>query len=105
MHVIFILIGAHLKVAGLNPVCMYQMHVLVYSTCCPQLVGYSASLFVNNLFTFFLFLFSRFNIVFLFIFLISRLYTNHVITLWYRPPELLLGEEHYGASVDMWSCG
>lgn len=35
----------------------------------------------------------------------SRLYTNRVITLWYRPPELLLGEEHYGAAVDMWSCG
>jgi cyclin-dependent kinase 12/13 len=35
----------------------------------------------------------------------SRLYTNRVITLWYRPPELLLGEEHYGPSVDMWSCG
>ncbi|XP_064401807.1 cyclin-dependent kinase 12-like isoform X2 [Halichondria panicea] len=35
----------------------------------------------------------------------SRLYTNRVITLWYRPPELLLGEEHYGPAVDMWSCG
>jgi cyclin-dependent kinase 12/13 len=35
----------------------------------------------------------------------SRLYTNHVITLWYRPPELLLGVEHYGPAVDMWSCG
>lgn len=35
----------------------------------------------------------------------SRLYTNRVITLWYRPPELLLGEEHYGPGVDMWSCG
>lgn len=23
----------------------------------------------------------------------KRLYTNRVITLWYRPPELLLGEE------------
>ena len=35
----------------------------------------------------------------------SRLYTNRVITLWYRPPELLLGEERYGPSIDMWSCG
>ena len=35
----------------------------------------------------------------------SRLYTNRVITLWYRPPELLLGAERYGPSVDMWSCG
>ena len=35
----------------------------------------------------------------------SRLYTNHVITLWYRPPELLLGQEHYGPAIDMWSCG
>jgi serine/threonine protein kinase len=32
-------------------------------------------------------------------------YTNRVITLWYRPPELLLGERHYGPSVDMWSAG
>jgi len=28
-----------------------------------------------------------------------------VITLWYRPPELLLGEERYGTSIDVWSCG
>ena len=34
-----------------------------------------------------------------------RLYTNKVITRWYRPPELLLGEEHYGPAVDIWSCG
>eukprot|EP00117_Sycon_ciliatum_P031587 scpid64551/ scgid24676/ Cyclin-dependent kinase 12; Cdc2-related kinase, arginine/serine-rich; Cell division cycle 2-related protein kinase 7; Cell division protein kinase 12 len=35
----------------------------------------------------------------------TRPYTNKVITLWYRPPELLLGEERYGPGVDMWSCG
>ncbi|KAJ9525873.1 hypothetical protein QJQ45_009251 [Haematococcus lacustris] len=34
----------------------------------------------------------------------SRL-TNRVITLWYRPPELLLGAERYGPEVDMWSVG
>ncbi|XP_063678767.1 cyclin-dependent kinase 12-like isoform X4 [Bolinopsis microptera] len=34
-----------------------------------------------------------------------RLYTNKVITRWYRPPELLLGEEHYGPAVDIWSSG
>ncbi|XP_050432560.1 cyclin-dependent kinase 12-like [Adelges cooleyi] len=34
-----------------------------------------------------------------------RLYTNKVVTLRYRPPELLLGEEKYGPSVDIWSCG
>ena len=28
-----------------------------------------------------------------------------VITLWYRPPELLLGEERYGPAIDVWSCG
>ena len=28
-----------------------------------------------------------------------------VITLWYRPPELLLGEEKYGPEIDVWSCG
>ena len=31
--------------------------------------------------------------------------TNRVITLWYRPPELLLGATQYGQSVDMWSAG
>lgn len=31
--------------------------------------------------------------------------TNKVITLWYRPPELLLGCESYGKEVDMWSAG
>ncbi|GMS89526.1 hypothetical protein PENTCL1PPCAC_11701, partial [Pristionchus entomophagus] len=35
----------------------------------------------------------------------ERPYTNRVITLWYRPPELLLGEEHYGPAVDVWSAG
>lgn len=34
-----------------------------------------------------------------------RPYTNKVITLWYRPPELLLGEERYGPAIDIWSCG
>ena len=32
-------------------------------------------------------------------------YTNRVITLWYRPPELLLGSTKYGAEVDIWSAG
>ncbi len=34
----------------------------------------------------------------------GRKYTNRVITLWYRPPELLLGANEYGPSVDMWSA-
>jgi len=32
-------------------------------------------------------------------------YTNRVITLWYRPPELLFGTTVYGPEVDMWSAG
>lgn len=32
-------------------------------------------------------------------------YTNRVITLWYRPPELLFGATVYGPEVDMWSAG
>lgn len=32
-------------------------------------------------------------------------YTNRVITLWYRSPELLLGETVYGPEVDVWSAG
>ncbi|XP_060172573.1 protein IMPAIRED IN BABA-INDUCED STERILITY 1-like [Lycium barbarum] len=31
--------------------------------------------------------------------------TSRVVTLWYRPPELLLGSTDYGASVDLWSIG
>lgn len=31
--------------------------------------------------------------------------TTRVVTLWYRPPELLLGACHYGVGVDMWSTG
>ncbi|KAL9233747.1 hypothetical protein vseg_008703 [Gypsophila vaccaria] len=31
--------------------------------------------------------------------------TSRVVTLWYRPPELLLGSTNYGAYVDMWSVG
>ncbi|GIY53518.1 cyclin-dependent kinase 9 [Caerostris darwini] len=32
-------------------------------------------------------------------------YTNRVVTLWYRPPELLLGERNYGPPVDVWGAG
>ncbi|XP_020276881.1 probable serine/threonine-protein kinase At1g54610 isoform X2 [Asparagus officinalis] len=31
--------------------------------------------------------------------------TSRVVTLWYRPPELLLGSTNYEASVDLWSVG
>ncbi|CAN4104968.1 unnamed protein product [Withania somnifera] len=31
--------------------------------------------------------------------------TSRVVTLWYRPPELLLGAIHYGVAVDLWSTG
>ncbi|KAH7865632.1 hypothetical protein Vadar_009120 [Vaccinium darrowii] len=31
--------------------------------------------------------------------------TSRVVTLWYRPPELLLGATDYGVSVDLWSAG
>ncbi|XP_072998644.1 probable serine/threonine-protein kinase At1g54610 [Typha latifolia] len=31
--------------------------------------------------------------------------TSKVVTLWYRPPELLLGATHYGVGVDLWSVG
>lgn len=32
-------------------------------------------------------------------------YSTRVITLWYRPPELLLGARYYDQSVDVWSAG
>lgn len=31
--------------------------------------------------------------------------TSRVVTLWYRPPELLLGSTSYGLTVDLWSAG
>ncbi|KRH92523.1 Protein kinase PCTAIRE [Pseudoloma neurophilia] len=34
-----------------------------------------------------------------------RSLTKDVITLWYRPPELLLGCEIYNSSIDIWSYG
>ncbi len=35
----------------------------------------------------------------------SNRYTNRVVTLWYRPPELLLGERNYGPAIDLWGAG
>lgn len=32
-------------------------------------------------------------------------YTNRVVSLWYRPPEILLGGTDYGPEVDVWSAG
>ena len=31
--------------------------------------------------------------------------TREVITIWYRPPELLLGVDDYGSEIDIWSAG
>ncbi|XP_062115850.1 probable serine/threonine-protein kinase At1g54610 [Humulus lupulus] len=31
--------------------------------------------------------------------------TSRVVTLWYRPPELLLGATIYGVGIDLWSAG
>ncbi|KAK8686346.1 hypothetical protein V6N13_125371 [Hibiscus sabdariffa] len=35
----------------------------------------------------------------------QRPLTSRVVTLWYRPPELLLGATYYGVGVDLWSAG
>ncbi|KAE8686868.1 putative serine/threonine-protein kinase [Hibiscus syriacus] len=35
----------------------------------------------------------------------SVLMTSRVVTLWYRPPELLLGASYYGVAIDLWSAG
>eukprot|EP00924_Labyrinthula_sp_SR-Ha-C_P014851 snap_masked-scaffold_9-processed-gene-0.8-mRNA-1 protein AED:0.40 eAED:0.40 QI:0/-1/0/1/-1/1/1/0/300 len=32
-------------------------------------------------------------------------FANEIITLWYRPPEVLLGSVTYDSSVDIWSAG
>jgi len=34
-----------------------------------------------------------------------REYTHEVVTLWYRPPEILMGQPVYNAAVDVWSAG
>lgn len=35
----------------------------------------------------------------------TKYLTGNIITLWYRPPELLLGGKIYGYSADLWSFG
>ncbi|KAG0171450.1 serine/threonine protein kinase, CMGC, CDC2/CDK sub [Apophysomyces sp. BC1015] len=35
----------------------------------------------------------------------KREYTNCVVTRWYRPPELFLGDRHYTSAIDMWGIG
>jgi cyclin-dependent kinase len=32
-------------------------------------------------------------------------YTHEVVTLWYRPPDVLLGSQKYSSSIDIWSVG
>ena len=34
-----------------------------------------------------------------------RHYTQEVVTLWYRSPEVLLGEKRYTTAIDLWSFG
>jgi len=32
-------------------------------------------------------------------------YTSEVVTLWYRPPDVLMGNQTYNSTIDMWSIG
>ncbi|KAF2364555.1 Protein kinase domain [Trinorchestia longiramus] len=34
-----------------------------------------------------------------------RCYSSEVVTLWYRPPDVLFGAKLYSTSIDMWSAG
>ena len=34
-----------------------------------------------------------------------KTYTHEVVTLWYRAPEILLGQKQYSTPVDIWSIG
>lgn len=36
---------------------------------------------------------------------LERQLTQHVVTRWYRAPELITLQNHYNASIDMWSVG
>lgn len=35
----------------------------------------------------------------------TKTYSNEVVTLWYRPPDVLLGSVQYSTSIDMWGVG
>ncbi|KAF4518618.1 hypothetical protein B566_EDAN005943 [Ephemera danica] len=35
----------------------------------------------------------------------SHTYSHEVVTLWYRPPDVLLGSTHYSTSLDQWGVG
>ncbi|KAJ7999064.1 hypothetical protein DPEC_G00211530 [Dallia pectoralis] len=35
----------------------------------------------------------------------TKTYSNEVVTLWYRPPEVLLGTTEYSTPIDMWGVG
>nr|XP_039263814.1 cyclin-dependent kinase 16-like isoform X3 [Styela clava] len=35
----------------------------------------------------------------------TKTYSNEVVTLWYRPPDVLLGSTEYNQSIDMWGVG
>ncbi|PVD25313.1 hypothetical protein C0Q70_15813 [Pomacea canaliculata] len=35
----------------------------------------------------------------------TKTYSNEVVTLWYRPPDVLLGSTEYSTSIDMWGVG
>lgn len=35
----------------------------------------------------------------------SRTFSHDVVTLWYRPPDVLLGSTNYSSSLDMWGVG
>ena len=35
----------------------------------------------------------------------TKTYSNEVVTLWYRPPDVLLGSTDYNYSIDMWGVG
>ncbi len=32
-------------------------------------------------------------------------YSHEVVTLWYRPPDVLMGSTHYTSTIDLWSTG
>ena len=34
-----------------------------------------------------------------------KTYTHEVVTLWYRAPEILMGQKQYSTSIDLWSVG
>lgn len=87
-----------------HPVCNYSILIVLSGTCFGQIVHRDVK--PENI------LVSNQGVIKLCDFGFARLvssggetYTDYVATRWYRAPELLVGDTHYGRPVDIWAVG